>query len=49
MTNGSIPKDMPQDEIIKEYIEQKIQYVNNGILSGYIENKLYHIPFIIHP
>ena len=25
MTNGSIPKDMPQDEIIKEYIEQKIQ------------------------
>ena len=46
MTNGSIPKDMPQDEIIKEYIEQKIQYVNNGILSGYIENKLYHIPLL---
>lgn len=46
MTNGTIPKDMPQDEIIKEYIEQKIQYVNNGILSSYVENKLYHVPLL---
>ena len=35
--NGAIPKDMPQGEAIKEYVELKIQYANNGLLSSYAQ------------